>query len=121
MKKYNEIIKNLAKIIIIYFIVLLLFYFIHSNLYRFILLLLLYIFSVFIFNINFIFGCFYFLLAIGASITEHIFIKYITLSWDYRNPNLFTIPYWLIPLWGIAVILILETSSIFKTIYLFYF
>jgi len=119
----------LYKIIIIYFIVL--FYFIHSNLYRFILLfyfihsnlyrfiLLLYIFSVFIFNINFIFGCFYFLLAIDASITEHIFIKYITLYWDYRNPNLFTIPLWLIPLWVISIILILETISIFKTIYYF--
>jgi len=121
MKNYNEIIKNLSKIIIIYFIVLLLFYFIHSNSYRFILSLLLYIFSVFIFNINLIFGCFYFLLAISACITEHIFIKYITLYWDYRNPNLFTIPLWLIPLWVISIILILETISIFKTIYLFYF
>lgn len=111
----------MSKIIIIYFIVLLLFYFIHSNLYRSILSLLLYIFSVFIFNINFIFGCFYFLLAIGACITEHLFIRYITLSWDYRNPNLLTIPTWLIPLWALAIILILETNSIFKSIYHSYF
>jgi|TARA_B110000037_G_scaffold34305_1_gene41603 hypothetical protein len=53
---------------------------------------------------------------IGAALTEHVFIKYITLSWDYRKPNFLTIPFWLMPLWGIAIILIMEIDAIFKTI-----
>ena len=104
--------KNIWKIIILYFMVLLLFHVVHSNLIRFIILVLLYIFSIILFNINYKLGCLYFLIGILAAFTEHIFIKYINLSWDYRNPNFFTIPFWLIPLWGIAIIIIIETTWI---------
>jgi hypothetical protein len=109
-------IMNICKIMTMYFIVLLLFYVIHSNLNRFIISILLYIFSIIIFNIDYKLGCLYFLVGIGAALTEHVFIKYITLSWDYRKPNFLTIPFWLMPLWGIAIILIMEIDAIFKTI-----
>jgi hypothetical protein len=104
---------NIVKIIIVYFMVMLSFYIIHSNLMRFIVLLLLYIFSVILFNINYKLGFLYFLTGIGAALTEHIFIKYIHSSWDYRNPNLLTIPFWLIPEWGLAIIIVTELSIIF--------
>jgi len=107
---------NIVKIIIVYFMVMLSFYIIHSNLMRFIVLLLLYIFSVILFNINYKLGFLYFLTGIGAALTEHIFIKYIHSSWDYRNPNLLTIPFWLIPLWGIAIIIIVETTTLCKNV-----
>ena len=102
---------NIVKIIIVYFMVMLSFYIIHSNLMRFIVLFLLYIFSVILFNINYKLGFLYFLTGIGAALTEHIFIKYIHSSWDYRNPNLLTIPFWLIPLWGLAIIIVTELSN----------
>ena len=102
-----------SKIFIVYFTLLLLVYNVHSNLNRFLTLILFYIFTTRLFNINFNLGFLYFLIGIAAAFTEHIFIKYINESWDYRNPNFFTIPLWLIPLWGIAILLIIETVSIF--------
>lgn len=113
----DDLINKLSKIIILYYLVLLFFYVIHSNLYRHIISVLIYIFSIIIFNINFKLGCLYFFLAIGAVFTEHIFIKYINLSWNYRNPDFFSIPFWLIPLWGIALILIIETINVFRSIF----
>jgi len=104
------------KIILVYFMVLLIFYVVHSNLNRFILMILLYIFSIILFNINLKLGCLYFLIGIGAAFTEHVFIKYFNLSWDYRKPNFFTIPFWLIPLWGIAIIIIVETTTLCKNV-----
>ena len=106
--------KETVKIIIVYFMVMLSFYSIHSNLIRFIVLLLLYIFSVVLFNINYKLGFLYFLTGIGAALTEHIFITYFHLSWDYRKPNLLSIPFWLIPLWGLAIIIVTEMSIIFN-------
>lgn len=111
---------DIWKIIIIYIMVLLLFYNVHSNLNRFIISVLLYIFSIILFNINSKLGCLYFLIGIGAVFTEYIFIKYIHLSWDYRNPNFFTIPFWLIPLWAIAIILIIKTVAIFTPMKIFH-
>jgi len=54
----------------------------------------------------FILSIFYILLGIGASLTEHIFIKYIKSSWKYKKPNVFTIPILLILLWSLAIVLI---------------
>ena len=105
---------NTSKIIIVYFTLLLLVYNIYSNLNRFVTLILFYLYTAQLFNINSKLALLYFLIGIGAAFTEHIFIKYINESWDYRNPNFFTIPLWLIPLWGIAILLIIETVSIFR-------
>tara|TARA_Y100000996_G_C22362155_1_gene577357 strand:+ start:135 stop:512 length:378 start_codon:yes stop_codon:yes gene_type:complete len=107
---------NTCKIGVIYFIIITLFYAIHSNLLRVILSILLYLISIVLFKINFVIGFLYFLMGIGAAFTEYIFIKYIKLSWDYRNPDFFSIPLWLIPLWGIAIILLIECSIIIKDI-----
>ena len=66
-----------------------LFYLVNSNLFRFIISLLLYLFSIVLLNINYKMAILYLITAIGAVMTEHIFIKYIKLSWDYRNPDLY--------------------------------
>lgn len=106
--------RNTSKIIIVYLTLLLLVYNIHSNLNRFVTLILFYLYTARLFNINSKLALLYFLIGIAAAFTEHIFIKYINESWDYRNPNFLTIPLWLIPLWGIAILLIIETVSIFR-------
>lgn len=94
--------------------VILSFYVVHSNLNRLIISILLYILSINLLNINYKLGILYFLMGIMAAFTEHIFITYINLSWDYRSPNFYSIPFWLIPFWGIAIIIIIETSTLLK-------
>ena len=105
---------NTCKIGAIYFSTLLLFYIVHSNLLRVITCIFLYLITICLFNIDLFAGFLYFLMGVGAVFTEHIFIKYIKLSWDYRKPDIFSIPLWLIPLWGVAIILIIEGSTIVK-------
>lgn len=92
------------------------YYTIHSNLKRFILSVLLFIFSIIICEINFKLGILLFLIGIACALTEYIFIKYMRLYWDYRQPDFLKIPFWLIPLWGIAIILIIQVTNIFKMI-----
>ena len=112
----KNIMNNTCKIGIIYLTTLVLFYIIHSNLLRVTVSILLYLFSIILFNIDLLAGVLYFFMCIGAAFTEYIFIKYIKLSWDYRKPDIFSIPLWLIPLWGVAIILIIEGSMVVKNI-----
>ena len=110
----ESILPSGVKILGLYILVLIFFYFIQSNLNRLIGTILLFLFSNFLFKINYKLGCFYFLLGIVAAFTEFLFINYINLSWNYRNPDVFSIPFWLIPLWGIAIIFISEINIILK-------
>ena len=112
----KNIMNNTCKIGIIYLTTLVLFYIIHSNLLRVTVSILLYLFSIILFKIDLLAGFLYFFMGIGAAFTEYIFIKYIKLSWDYRKPDIFSIPLWLIPLWGVAIILIIEGSMVVKNI-----
>ena len=48
----------------------------------------------------------YIFLAILASATEIIFITQFNDTWIYKKPDILHIPYWLIPLWAIAVLMI---------------
>jgi|MDTC01.3.fsa_nt_gb hypothetical protein len=105
---------DVSKIVTIYILILCIFHILQSNISRFFATFLLYIFSIYLFHINFKLACVYILLGIGASLTEHIFIKYINSSWKYQNPNLFTIPIWLILLWSLAILLITETIKLVK-------
>jgi hypothetical protein len=102
---------DIIKIGALYIILLSIFYSIKSNFNRFILTLLLYIFTVYTLNINYKYGIYYLIIALCCVFTEHIFIKYIKLSWDYRNPDILSVPYWLIPLWGIAIVFIIKLSK----------
>lgn len=104
-------IKNIIKLIILYIILLILFYKIRDNSRRLFYLTLLYILVVISFNINYKLGLIYFLLGICCAVTEHIFIKYFDLTWNYRKTDLETIPFWLISLWSIAIIMITESSN----------
>ena len=106
--------KDFMNIFIIYILVLVLFYNIDDNLSRFLLTTILYINSLLLFKVKYSMGILYLLLAIGASFTEFIFIKYMKNSWEYKNPDITLIPNWLIPLWGIAIIIIIQISNKFN-------
>lgn len=57
----------------------------------------------------------YIFLGLAGSFTEIIFINFIKNTWDYRDPDLFKIPLWLIPLWGIAALFVVNINQLFET------
>tara|TARA_B100001094_G_scaffold332014_1_gene402370 strand:+ start:319 stop:663 length:345 start_codon:yes stop_codon:yes gene_type:complete len=107
----NTVTKELC---VIYFVTLLLFFSVKGNLGRFVAACIFYTGLVSKFNLGYDLGVLYFLVGVAAALTEHVFINYISSSWDYRKPDIISLPYWLFPLWGIAVILITQICDIFK-------
>lgn len=105
---------GLIKILFLYLLNFILYFNITSNYNRFIFTLFLYLFSIIMFKIDYKDAVLYFVIAICCSITEYFFIKFIRHSWDYRKPDLYLIPYWLIPLWTIAVVIITEIVKLVK-------
>lgn len=104
----------IIKLFILYLTIMVTYYIYISNMYRFVITLLIYIYSIYIFNINYKLGFVYILIAILMCFTEYIFIKYINKYWDYRNPNLGELLIWLFPLWGIAIIGITKTIDVYN-------
>lgn len=102
------------KIICFYLLNLLLFLIVDKNEHRLIGCSLLYIFGLYLFKINWKLGLPFFAMAVGAAITEHIFIKYMKNTWSYKTPDIGEVPYWLIPLWGNAIIIINEATKLFN-------
>ena len=113
--KYIDCFIHWVLVGIIYITLLLIFFNIESNINRLVSLLLLYIVSIIMFKIKYIIGIVSFFVAILCTATDHIIIKYSKFSWYYIKPDLFTIPLWLVPVWGLAIILSVETTRILKT------
>ena len=107
----NTVTKELC---VVYFATLLLFFSVKDNLGRFVAASIFYMGLVNNFNLGYDLGVLYFLVGVAAALTEHVFINYINSTWDYRNPDIISLPYWLFPLWGIAVILITQICDILK-------
>lgn len=101
--------KILMKLAILYVLVLVLFYKVKSNEQRFFLSMLLYVLALSVFHINFKTGIFYFFMAIFAALTEHVFINFMHLSWEYKKPDFLLLPCWLVPLWALAILMISRT------------
>ena len=104
------------KIILIYILLLLVFFYINDNSIRFIVTSLIYLLSIFIFNIEYKYGILFVLMEIGCVITESIYITFFNKTWKYLNSDIINIPYWLIPLWSTAIVLIVESVNKIKTI-----
>ena len=105
----NYIIKKskiLMKLAILYVLILILFYKVKSNEQRFFFSLLLYVLALAAFHINYKTGIFYFLMGIFAALTEHVFINFMHLSWEYKKPDFLLLPCWLVPLWALAILMI---------------
>ena len=106
----------LVKLIIFYLSTMLLYFSVVDKRLRFIFTLVLYVIGVILFRIDMKSGLLYLLVGVAAVITEHIFIKYFIDTWDYRNPDIFQIPYWLFPLWGIAIIIVVQLATMIKNL-----
>ena len=102
---------TIIKIFIIYILLLVIFYIFHNDKIRLLFLSLLFILCIFLFNINNKLAILYIFIALCSIITEAILITFFSNTWLYKNPNIINIPYWLFPLWGIAIIFINELSN----------
>ena len=87
---------------------LLIFHFIKNKYIRFISTLFIYLLCIYLFNIDYKLSILYIIIAIGCVITESIYINFFTETWNYINPDIINIPYWLISMWSIAILLIVE-------------
>ena len=106
----------LIKIIMIYTLLLFIFYFINDKYYRLIYTIILYILCINIFNINYKLSMVYVIIALCCVITESIYINFINETWKYNNPDIISIPLWLIFIWSIAILLIIEIINIINII-----
>ena len=102
---------TIIRIVVLYTLTILLYLNTKSNKIRFIWSLLLYVFGVILLRVNYKSAVSYFALAVCATITEHIFIKYMDSTWDYRKPDRYLVPYWLVPLWALAILIIVHSTG----------
>jgi hypothetical protein len=102
----------LIKIIMIYTLLLFIFYFINDKYYRLMYTIIIYILCINIFNINYKLYIVYVIIALCCVITESIYINFINETWKYNNPDIISIPLWLIFIWSIAILLIIEIINI---------
>ena len=107
---------SFVKLLIFYFATMILYFGVVDKKLRFMFTFLIYILGVLMFRISLKSSILYLLIGVAAVITEHIFIKYFVNTWDYRKPDILEVPYWLFPLWGIAVIIIVQLSTMIKNL-----
>ncbi len=115
MKLFNNptiFIKKIVSIIIIYILTLTIFKFTSKNSHRFILLCILLVLSCILLKDKKIVH--YLLLGLCTALTESIFIIYLPNTWSYKTPEIFEIPYWLLPLWSIAILLLINVYTSIK-------
>ena len=105
----------LVKVIVIYVLLLFLFYFIKNKQQRLIYTSLIYVICIFLFNISYKSSFLYVFIALCCVITESIYIHFFDETWRYINPDIINIPYWLISMWSIAILLIIESVNKVKT------
>ena len=97
--------------ILVYLLTLLIFLLFNENDIRFLLTFISYLLICELYKISYFKRLIYFLIAIFCVLTEIIFIKLFSNTWIYKNPNLLGIPFWLIPLWGIVILLIVNINK----------
>ena len=97
--------------ILVYLLTLLVYLLFSDNSIRFLTSLIAYITSCFIYRIEWYRSILYFIVAIVCVLTESIFINLFSNTWKYKNQDILGIPLWLIPLWGIAILLILNIDK----------
>ena len=56
----------------------------------------------------------YGLLGVGGAASEAIFIRFGPNTWSYTAPWMFGIPLWLIPMWAIAAMMVVNLNNVFQ-------
>lgn len=106
----------LYKMMVIYLSLFVIFYNIKDDMNRFIILSLIYLLCIHIFNVNPRLGLLFLVIATLCGLSELIYSRFIEFTWHYNNKNqkIQQMPYWLIPLWSIAILFIVEIVDIYK-------
>ena len=104
----------IMKIILIYILLLTIFYSIHNKTMRFVYTSLIYLLCIYLFNIECKMSILYVILAISAVVTESIYINFFKDTWKYADPDIISIPYWLIAIWSVAILLLVECVNMVK-------
>lgn len=105
----------LMKIILIYSLLLIIFHILQNKNTRFIFTSIIYLLCIYLFNIECKLSFLYVIIALCCVITESIYINFFNETWIYSNPDIISIPYWLISIWSIAILLIIEGVNMIKT------
>jgi hypothetical protein len=105
-----------SKIIAIYVLTFLTFYEIEQKKLRLIYASFIYLISIYLFNVKWTLAILYICIAIACVITESLYVTFCKDTWVYKTPDIINIPYWLLPLWSIAFLLMIELINIVKKI-----
>lgn len=105
-----------SKIIAIYVLTFLTFYEIEQNKLRLIYASFIYLISIYLFNVKWTLAILYICIAIACVITESLYVTFCKDTWEYKTPDIINIPFWLLPLWSIAFLLMIELINIVKNI-----
>ena len=97
--------------ILVYLLTLLIYLLFDDNFLRFILTTCAYIIGTIIYKIDCYKGIFYLFIASICVLTESIFINFFSNTWEYNKSDIIGIPFWLIPLWGMAILLVLNINK----------
>ena len=97
--------------ILVYLLTLLIFIIEKNNLRRFTYGLLLYFLFCFNIGIKIKNILVYLVISVVCVLTESIFVNFFDETWEYKNPDILGIPYWLIPIWSIAIILVVQINE----------
>jgi hypothetical protein len=106
----------LYKMIIIYLSLFIVFYNVKDDINRFIILSTIYLLCINIFNVDPKLGLLFLVIATFCGLSELIYSRFIEFRWHYNNnkKQIQRMPYWLIPLWSIAILFIVEIVNIYK-------
>jgi len=105
---------TICKILAIYILTFVLFYKIDNKNLRLIVASIIYLLSVVLFNVKWTLAILYVFIALACVITESLYVSFCKDTWLYKKPDIINIPYWLLPLWSIAFLLMIELINIVK-------
>ena len=96
--------------ILVYLLTLLVFFLFNDKNIRFLLTLTSYLLSCELYKIDWYKRIIYIFLACVCVLTESIFINLFDNTWEYKIDDFIGIPFWLIPLWGMAILLVININ-----------
>ena len=115
--RIKPIVETPIKLIFLWIAVINAFYKLPNNNHRLLAISTLFIITCYLFNVPFFFALVYLLIACCSSFSEHI-VSNMKNTWAYNTPEIGNIPYWLIPLWGIVVAIVIELYKITSVVHM---
>ena len=110
----KDTIIKLIKLLGTYVMLLIIFYYTPDANLRFFGVSFVFICCILLFNIDLYTTIFYIIFAICSALTESIYVIFFKETWTYKAADILSIPYWIIPIWGVAIVYISELTIMFR-------